>query len=224
MNNSLNDRFSLQQWLLALVLDLHWLEVLGDLWRIGRKIIRGFASEGFYEVLDYECGVELKDREGNKAKIYKREKIRYLQDYITSFQDQAWGNGEFLINYKCSPGIPVDQYQLGHNTYKLISLRDFRNRGDTDEFNIEWDMRNSFLKPIGFWGTAINEKTKRIKIVIVFPIDRPPLRASIFEKNLQRTYLLSKDVQKKLPDGRYAIIWEKANPRLYEDYILRWEW
>ncbi|MBE0573384.1 hypothetical protein IH575_00570, partial [Candidatus Dojkabacteria bacterium] len=98
------------------------------------------------------------------------------------------------------------------------------NKGDVDEFNIEWDMRNGFLKPTGFWGTAINHPTKRIKIVVVFPIDRPPLHLSVFEKNLQRTRLLTKDVQKKIPDGRQAIIWEKVNPRLYEDYILSWEW
>lgn len=213
-----------QQWFWAFILDLHWFETLGAVWNIGRKIIRAFASEGVYEVLDYECTIELKNREGTRAKIHKRENIKYLQDHITAFQDQAWGNGEILINYQCSPGVPVDQYQLGHNTYKLISLRESRNKGDVDEFNIEWDMRNGFLKPTGFWGTAINHRTKRVKIVVAFPIDRPPLRVSMFEKNLQKTYLLSNVAKKKLPDGRQAIIWEKNNPRLYEDYILRWEW
>ena len=78
--------------------------------------------------------------------LWKKDKVKYLQDYITAFQDQAWGNGEFLLNYKCSPGIPVDEYQLGHNTYKLISLREVRNKGDVDEFNITWNMKNGFLK------------------------------------------------------------------------------
>jgi hypothetical protein len=224
MNNSQNDIFKFQSWLLALLPDLRWLEIIGNLWRVARNVVRGLTSEGIYEVLEYECGIELKDKEGTKAKIHKRERVRYLQDYVTTFQDEAWGNGDFLLNYKCSPGIPVDQYQLGHNTYKLISLREFRNKGDVDEFNIEWDMRNGFLKPTGFWGTAINRRTKRIKIVVVFPVDRPPLRFSVFEKNLQRTHLLTADIQKKLPDGRQAIIWEKDNPRLYEDYILSWEW
>jgi hypothetical protein len=224
MNNMANGDASVQQSILAFVLNLHWFEILGNVWRLGRKILRGLASEGVYEVLDYECTIELQNKEGTKAHVHKREKIKYLQDYITSFQDQAWGNGDFLINYKCSPGIPVDEYQLGHNTYKLISLRETRNKGDIDEFNIEWDMKNGFLKPSGFWGTAINQKTKRIKIVIIFPIDRPPLRFSIFEKNLKRNYPLSKDVQKKLPDGRQSVVWEKDSPRLYEDYVISWEW
>lgn len=224
MNNDTHNNVFTLPWFLAAIFDLRWFEVIGNLWKIGRKIVRGLASEGVYEVLDYECGIELKDKEGTKAKIHKREKIRYLQNYITTFQDQAWGSGHILLNYKCSPGVAVDQYQLGHNTYKLISLREFKNKGDIDEFNIEWEMKDGFLKPTGFWGTAINHQTKRIKIVVVFPINRPPLRFSIFEKNLQRTQILTNQNQKKLSDGRQAIIWEKENPQIYEDYVLRWEW
>ena len=224
MDNSQSNSFSLQKWLLAFVLDLHGFEIIGQLWKIGRKIIRGLASEGVYEVLDYECTIELLDKEGTTAKIHKRERIKYLQDYITSFQDQVWGNGDFLLNYKCSPGVPVDQYELGHNTYKLISLREFRNKGEVDEFNIEWKMKNGFLKSTEFWGTAISHRTKNITIKVVFPIDRSPLHVSIFEKNIQRTHLLANDMLQKLPDGRRAIVWENPSPRLYEEYFIRWEW
>jgi len=52
MNDSLNNTINIQQGLLALFLDLHWFEIIGNLWRIGRKVIRGLASEGVYEVLD----------------------------------------------------------------------------------------------------------------------------------------------------------------------------
>lgn len=213
-----------KEWLLTLLPDFQWIQTLGTLWNIGRKVLNGVSSEGIYEVIDYECAIEILNKDGTRANIYKKEKIKYLQNNVTSFQDQAYGNGEILLNYHCSPGIPIDQYQFGHNTYKLISLREIRNKGDVDEFNIEWEMNNSFLKPTGFWGTEINHRTKRIKLVIVFPIDRPPLKYSVFEKNYKKTFHLMNDVQKKLPDGRQAIIWEKTNPRLYENYILSWEW
>jgi hypothetical protein len=213
-----------KRWILTSVLDLHWFEIIGTLWGLGRKIVRGLSNEGVYEVLDYECEVEIINNEGTKAKIRKREKVKYLQDHINSFLDEAWGDGDFLINYKCSPGFPADEYRHGHNTYKLISLREFRNKGDIDEFNIQWEMKNGFLDSNGSWGTAINQRTKRIKIVIVFPADRPPLRVSLFEKNYQRTQILAKDAVKKFPDGRWAITWEKDDPRLYENYVLSWDW
>jgi hypothetical protein len=210
-------------WLTFLV-DPRWIQVIAQGWQLGRKILRGLANEGIYEVLDYECRLELKDTTGNLAKIQKREKIRYLQDYITSYQDQAWGDGEILLNYRCSPGTPVDGYRLGHKTYKLISLREFRNKGDIDEFHIEWNMRHGFLKSTGFWGTAINHRTKKVTIKLVFPKDRPPLQVSITESNLRKTHDLGKEAQQLLPDGRSIVVWENTKLRLYEDYVLRWEW
>jgi len=210
--------------ILTIALDLPWFELIGKIWKIGRKIIRGLSQEGIYEVLEYECKVELKDKNGKLAVVQKREKLRYFQDYITSYLDQAWGDGKILLEYRCSPGTSVDEFRLGHKTYKLISLREFRNRGDVDEFNIEWKMRNGFLKNTGFWGTAINHRTKKVTIKVIFPKDRPPLQASIIESNLQRRQILGKDSQQVFPNGKTMILWEMENPRLYENYVLRWEW
>ena len=210
--------------MLTFALDIPWFELLGRIWKIGRKIVRGLSHEGIYEVLDYECQLELKDRKGNLATIQKREKVRYLQDYITSYQDQAWGDRNVFLNYHCSPGVPVDEFRLGHKTYKLISLRESRNKGDIDEFRIEWSMRRGFQKSTGFWGTAISHRTKKVIVKIVFPKDRPSLHISITESNVQRTRELAKDAQKLLPDGRTMITWENENPRLYENYVLKWVW
>src|SRR6185436_123728 len=118
----------------------------------------------------------------------------------------------------------VDEFRLGHKTCKLISLRELRRKGDIDEFHIEWDMLQGFLKKTGFWGTGIKHKTKKVTVKVIFPKDRPPLQASVTESNLQRTQTLGTETQKKLPDGRTMIIWEKENPRLYENYVLKWEW
>lgn len=209
---------------LSLALDPRWIEVAARAWKLGRKIFRGFANEGIYEVIDYECQLELRDKDGNLAIIKKREKIRYLQDYVTSYQDRAWGDGEIFQNYHCSPGTPVDEYRVGHKTYKLISLREFRNKGDVDEFHIEWNMRRGFLESTGFWGTGINNRTKRVAVQIVFPKDRPPKSVSLTESNLQRTKDLERDAYTLLPNGRTMITWEKTNLRLYENYVLKWEW
>jgi len=103
---------------------LSWTDVIELLRRVGKTVKSGFAYHGFYEVLEYENTLELHDRNGKKASVNKRQKIRYLQDHIIAYQDQAWGDGKILLDYKCSPGIPVDRYQLGHKTIILISLRE----------------------------------------------------------------------------------------------------
>jgi hypothetical protein len=42
-----------------------------------------------YEVLEYESTPEPKDRGGKRASFKKREKVRYRQNSIIAYQDQA---------------------------------------------------------------------------------------------------------------------------------------
>jgi hypothetical protein len=85
-------------------------------------------------VLDYGIRLELKDPEGKRALVSKWEKVKYLQNNIIAFQDQAWGDSRILLNYRCKPGVPVDKYRLGYKTHILVSLREVKNRGNFDGF------------------------------------------------------------------------------------------
>jgi hypothetical protein len=209
---------------IAFVTTLPWFEIAGELWRIGRKLMRGLSNEGVYEVLEYDSTLELKDRHGESAIFRKREKVRYLQDYIIAYQDQAWGDGEILIDYHCTPGTPVDRYRSSYKTHILISLREVKNKGQVEEFNIEWGIRKGFLLQTGFWSTEISHRTKSVKVQVIFPQKRPPLKVSVVEKNRQRTIVLGKDAVVGLPDGRWQVAWEQSQPKLFEQYILNWEW
>jgi hypothetical protein len=124
--------------LIAVLLRLPWAAVLEDALKALRRLIEGRSYKGLYEVLEYESTLELKDREGKTATFKKREKVRYLQNNVIAYQDQAWGDGEILLNYRCTPGTPVDRYRSGYKTYTLISRREVKDKGDVDEFNIRW--------------------------------------------------------------------------------------
>lgn len=193
-------------------------------WSLFQKLLSRSADQGMYEVLDYETTLELCDPEGKEARVTKKEKVRYLQNNVIAFQDQAWGDGKILLNYRCSPGTPVDRYRWGYKHHILISLGQVKSRGDIDEFQITWGIRGGFLSPIGFWGTEISHQTKRMTVHILFPQNRPPKRALLLEKNRQKTISLGKESIKRLRGGNLAIFWEKKAPRLYEQYILKWEW
>ena len=43
----------------AMVMNLSWIEIAGETWKIGRKALHGLANEGIYEGLDYETNLEL---------------------------------------------------------------------------------------------------------------------------------------------------------------------
>ena len=204
-------------------LGLPWLKKLQDLWN-GWSWFQENFRKGMYEVLNYEAILELKDKSGRRAIVRKYEKIRYLQNNIIAYQDQAWGDGKILINYRCTPGFPVDKYRSGFKNYVLISLREVKNRGDVDDFHINWDINRGFLKHKGFWASEINHFTDKLKMRVIFPKTRPPLHAIVLEKNRQWTLTLNKDAFLHLPDGKWEVTWEQDRPRLYEQYILSWEW
>jgi hypothetical protein len=213
----------LQSLVLAIV-DLPIANIFSDLWKIGQKIIRALSVEGVYEVLEYESTLELKDNKGQKAVFQKREIVKYLQDYVLTYQDQAWGDGDILIGYRCTPGVPVDRYREGFKTHILISLQEVKNKGDIEEFNIRWAIKNGFLNHKGFWGTEISHRTKRAKVIIIFPRNRHPKVISVYEKNKQKSQSIGQSAIAILPDGRRLFKWEKSQPRLHEQYIINWEW
>ena len=207
-----------------LLLSLPWPELFANVLKYAKKIFRGYSNEGMFEVVDYQATLEILNSKGTKANFNKQRHVRYLQDNIIAFQDYAWGDGEILLDYKCSPGKPVDQYKLGYKHFILISLGNIRNKGEEDQFHFQWKIKNGFLKPDGFWGTDISTKTNKIKITVIFPKTRPPIRASIVESNHRRTHLLDVENFKHLPDGRVEVSWVKEKPRLYELYLLKWDW
>jgi hypothetical protein len=179
---------------------------------------------GMYEVLDYATTLDIHDPMGKSASFTKFEWVRFLQDNVIAYQDQAWGDGKILLNYQCAPGIPVDRYRNGHKTYVVISLREVKNKGDRGDFYVSWDIQNGFLSNYCFWGTDIDHATDKVSLRVILPKERPPIRVIVSETNSGKSSELPKRAINELPDGKWQITWEKNYPRLYEHYILRWKW
>ena len=206
------------------LLNLFSISIAKFLRDVGIRIVRNLMIEGAYEVLDYDSTLEIRDPKGKRATFSKIKKVRYLQDSVIAFQDYAWGDGKILLNYRTNKGKPVDRYRSGYKTYVLLSLREVKNRGDVDEFNIQWNISDGFLTPDGYWSTDITQPTSHILANVIFPKSRPPHSITLEEQNSQKTKVLNQDVLKQLPDGRWLISWEKHKPRLHELYVLRWIW
>ena len=203
---------------------LPWIEVLVDLWKVGSKVFRGLSFEGMYEVLEYESTLELKDGKGKQALFWKREKVRYLQDNIIAYQDQAWGDGQILVDYQCTPGRPVDIYRLGHKWHVLISRREVKSKDEEDIYHTTWKINDGFLKPTGYWETHITHPTQRAEINVILPVSRHPKHICFLENNRRRSRQVPGDNRSTLPDGRHRIHWRIDCPRLYENYVIQWEW
>ena len=180
--------------------------------------------QGIYEVLNLDMCLELKDIQGKKAVLTKRQRVRFLQDYVIAFADQAWGDGEIFADYRCSPGVAVDRYREGYKYRVLISLRDTKNRGDTQEIFIERTIRNGFTKKTEDFQLQVEHPTRRACLTVIFPPERPPRHVRLIEQDTRRVSPLNMSDTQRLPDGRWQIKWERSKVRQFETYILEWEW
>lgn len=179
---------------------------------------------GMYEVLEYETELELKDGKGQKAVFTKRQKVRFLQDNIIAFQDKAWGDGKIFADYKCSPGKEVDRYRDGHRYNILISLRETKQRGDEEVFLIKRTIKNGFVQDYENFQTDIDHRTHHLTLKLIFPKSRLPTRVIVTTQNTQKTTILDTANRRILPDGRHQYYWATNSPKLFEAYILKWEW
>ncbi len=194
------------------------------LWRVWSDRSKGEAFDGMYEVLEYDAALELLDKKGRQAVYKKYQKVRFLQNNIIAYQDQAWGDGDIFAEYKCSPGVAVDRYREGHRWRILISLRETKQRGDIEEFHIERRMRNSFMTHTEEWQTEVAHVTQHLTVKLIFPAERPPKQVWLAEQNTGQTIELGPQHMQQLADGRYQVAWRTAQPKLFEAYILRWKW
>ncbi len=119
----------------------------------------------------------------------------------------------------------VDRYRPGQKTFLLISLREPKRRGEVDEFNIEWEIQDGFVRTEELWETEIRHRTKQMKIRIIFPKSRPP-QASLNSGTIYvvENRQLGPESIRRLPDGRWLVSWESNRPRLNERYQIHWEW
>ena len=48
------------------------------------------------------------------------------------------------------------------------------NKGDIDEFNIQWRICQGFLRKTEQWETHVKHPMKHLKVSVIFPQSRPP--------------------------------------------------
>ena len=201
-----------------------WPAIVDGLWQLVRLLIKRRLSEGLYEILDYDLTLDLGDRKGRRAVFRRRQKVRFLHDHVIAYQDEAWGDGDVVADYHCSPGVPVDIFQVGSRHQILISLRQTKNRGDVVEFHIERKVRNGFTKEKEWLEVETRYPTRRLHITILFPTGRPCQKAWIVSRRSDRVVNLSSNRFSRTSAGRQVLSWDKMRPAQGEAYTLCWTW
>lgn len=189
-----------------------------------QQYVRQKSPEGLFEVLDYETRLELLDPQGHTARLTKHERVKFLQDYVLAFQDYAWGQGNVLADYTCTPGFEADRYREGERWNILISLRETKYRGDVQDFYIERKLTNTFTQAEEWWQIEMQHRTRRAKLEVLFPKKRHCREAWVLERNRNRATHLDAPNFTDLADGRQLLSWETIEPRRFETYTVKWRW
>lgn len=195
-----------------------------DLYTTLRRWLQRQRAAGMYEILEYNSTLELLDTKGHTAVFKKQQRVKFLQDYINTFQDYAWGEGDIFADYKCSPGTVVDRYQDGDRWNILISLHETKNCGDIEDFYIERMVKNGFLKTEESRQIEIRHYTRRLKMSVIFPKIRRCQRALLLQRSRHHTTVLGPEHFSNLPDDRQILTWKTKKIRRFEIYTLKWHW
>lgn len=209
---------------LVAYLSQDWLIALLDLYQFVCHFFAQRQLSGIYEILAYDSALELLDAKGRVAVFKRHQKVKFLQNHITVFQDHAWGDGNIFADYKCSPGLVVDRYQEGDRWNILISLRETKSKGDITDFYIERTVKNGFTNDEEWWQVEVWDKTDRLLLSLIFPATRHCQRAVLQTRGGNKTVVLDHQHFHRLPDGRQLIQWEANNLSPAEVYTLRWQW
>lgn len=195
-----------------------------SLWRIAAKIFRRYTKRGLYEVIDHSVCLELLDNKGHFSRYTKQQTVRFLQDNVFAYQDQAYGDGDIFASYQCSPGVPVDRYREGQIYRILISLHEPRQFGDIEHFRVDRTIKDGYVGSVQDFQTHVEHIMRHMSLSVIFPINCVPTRVFLIEQSTKRTRQLGAEAFIRLPTGQTQVIWESSRPRLFENYILRWEW
>ncbi len=180
--------------------------------------------QGLYEVLRYDIRLELLDAKGEQAVLEREEEIRFLQDGVVAIYDQVWGAGEQFADYQVEPGVVADRFRLGSRQVTLVSLRQIKNRGETLRLRVRRRISRGWTAEGEWFETAINHRTRSLRLTVTFPAECPPKEACVVEETTGSSRKLDRRHWRTDEQGRTVLAWRKRAPALGERYLLRWRW
>ncbi len=180
---------------------------------------------GLYDVLRDESVWDIKEPAGETVLTRTRE-LRFLQDGVFAVRDYAWGTGDVgnsRDTYECDPGYPADFFDARGRQNVIISLRDSRQRGETETLVVTRRMRGMFPKDSEWITMEPLAPTDYLAFSILFPADRLP-QAAWWNENSRPEHNRKRLTPEGTGDGRQKVSVEIPKPALREAYTVWWDW
>ncbi len=174
-----------------------------------------------YENIFLDEELDLQDPRGERAVLYRRQRVKLLTSEPAIIRDLCWGEGNPLAHFRAQGASKLAVRREGSKSVILLALNRRGGPGETRVLRSRRLIRDEFSDPRGYFELLVERPTKRISLKVIFPKSRPP-RETEATSTPSRPH--AQPVRHWLPDGRIALHWSQQNPVPFTQYSLRWSW
>ena len=177
--------------------------------------------DGPYALLEDETIWNLKTPRADTAVVTKRQTVRFnYQTFV--IVDYAWGDGDQFHAYDPAYGKHIFTGQHGSQRYAIVALPDYRQRGEETTLASDRTVTDAFGAAHEWIELKIDKDTRRSKVKIRFPLDRPPRKIKLHRESTDVTEDWTDRLTKE--GGRFVFDLDLPKPPRGELLSVRWDW
>lgn len=175
-----------------------------------------------YENLFLDLTFDIQDRQGMRAVLRRRQRVRFLVEEPEVVRDLVWGEGEPLAHYRVRGATRLLVRAEGSKRAVLLGLPRRPSRGERVTLASRRVIRGGFREAEEYCETWLERPTRRVTMTVRFPSGRPPREAELVTTPHRQP-------PRRVPiryaaDGRAYLRWGLIQPPTDRTYRLRWSW
>ena len=175
-----------------------------------------------YENLLLAINLELCDVKGRKAILRRTQRVRFLAEGAGIVRDVFWGDGKALTDYVVEGAERLSVRHEGSKSVVLLGLHTNPAKGEIVKMRTERTIRGGFKLDQGYLETLVERDTKRVRLTVLFPRERPPRHVQV---DASPPVIESHPLSLHLTGtGTGRATWGTANPKHLVTYRIRWDW
>ena len=185
---------------------------------------RWWINQPVYTLICVEKVLTIEDRLGKSARLVRfQEGVANHKGMSEFWCRNISADGE-ISNILIDNRPPYDSERRAGDIQVCARFRQPLERGESFKMKLSYDLTDSFLRTPEAIIHVVESKTKKLKLVVVLPSERPATNAVV-------TLSFGGQPHRRLFPPRLTgqvtgerIEWEIKGPKLGAEYRLEWEW
>lgn len=187
------------------------------------ELVRAFRRPVFsYENLSLSYELDIHDSQGARARLVRKQQVRFLTSEAGVIRDLVWGDGEPNVGYRVAGAKQVHRVREGIAQVVWLGLPSRPAAGERATVRSSRTIVNGLRDAEEYLEVRVERPTKRLRLRAVFPADRRPKNAWL--DGVPSRALATHQLRPRLDTaGRTVVEWNGSDVKP-EAYRLRWTW